>query len=280
LFFLAPREEWYYCVARIIAHFDDNENSVGTGFFVRSDERFFIVTSRHTVDPKYRPIKEKRDAQCVSVTLEYSSFSGTALRSADHKYQQVRIQKPIIVHDRSENDCSAIVVPVDTLSFKYDGWRFWPAYFLTDMLADENHLELRYPGEPIVFIGFPRSSQRIEKEAADAPFEPTLPVLRQGVLALPTRKGINIDGYIGFNYGLLDSFAQSGFSGSPVIAIQRSFAESPFNDASEYRPPRILGIVAGHVRSNEDRNDGVHSGISCFVRASTISKIIEDFKEA
>ena len=138
------------------------------------------------------------------------------------------------------------------------------------MLADESHLNLRYAGEPVLFIGFPRSSPTQEIVNIEESPDVSLPILRQGVFAFPPSMGISLDNCLGRNYGLIDSFAQKGFSGSPVISLQRGYENGLLNSQDDFRPPRIVGIIGGHLRTRDEKSDGAHSGISYFVRSNSM----------
>lgn len=106
------------------------------------------------------------------------------------------------------------------------------------------------------------------------------PLLRQGVFAYPPIHGIDVVGAIGHNYGLLDSFAQSGFSGGPVISLPKGWADGSWHPKEDHRPSKVVGLICGHYRSKENRSDGVHSGLSYFARASSIEVVISEAQES
>ena len=100
--YLAPREEWYYCVVKITATFDDNSACSGTGFFVKVGNKYAIFTARHTVDAKYRPAHNMRQSICVLIKLEYRGFCGTVLRTAKSSLIQKTFESPQFINEPND----------------------------------------------------------------------------------------------------------------------------------------------------------------------------------
>lgn len=277
MFYLAPSELWYFAIARLTVRFDDNKEEFGTGFFFDDGESYFVATARHVVDCRYRPPGKKRDATCAKIRLDFLLFGSD---SATIAAGNIELRFPVYTVDPEDNDCVVFAIPHADLPVKTPNGELKPYAFSKEFLADEAHLGSRHAGEPILFIGYPRNSPVKEYHAFNKSFTHVYPLLRQGVLAFPTTTPVRVDGFLGNNYGVIDSFAQNGFSGAPVISLQKGLSDGSWNPVEYYRPPRVLGIVCGHYRSIDERADGVHSGLSYFVRSNSIHKCLALLKNS
>jgi hypothetical protein len=276
VFYLPPSELWYFAVARLTVLFDDSVEEFGTGFFVDDGKGYSIVTARHVVDTMYRPPDKKRNAICAKISASFLLFDGPgSVEKVGIASGNLEIKFPTLIFDRDDNDCAVVRVPAQDLPLVEENTELRPYSFSKSFIATSDHLAERHAGEPVLFIGYPRNSPVHEYYAYDKAFEHVYPLLRQGVLAFPTSLPVRVDGFLGKNYGVLDSFAQRGFSGAPLISLQKGWADGSWHAKELHRPPRVLGVVCGHYRSTEDRADGVHSGLSYFVRATSIHDCLE-----
>lgn len=272
MFYLAPRDFWYFGIPRLTVTFDDGSEDFGTGFLVDNLKHYYLVTARHVVDASYRPAARERNKKCVSIRLDYVAFAGDM--SLNNKAVcSLLIQEPNFCFDAESADCAAIQIAAASVQQNIDENLFRPYSFSEEFIATDIHLELRHAGEPIIFIGYPGNSPLQEYYAFHKSFNHIYPLLRQGVLAFPTSMPVKVDGFLGANYGVLDSFAQKGFSGAPVISLQKGYPGGQWNSPEDYRPPNILGVVCGHYRSASDASNGAYSGLSYFVRSNSIRAI-------
>lgn len=278
MFYLASRESWYFGIPRLTITFDDNSEDFGTGFLVDDNSQYFLVTARHVVDASYRPLPRDRNKKCVSIRLDYVAFAEDA-SAKNMAVSSILIESPCFCFDPEDADCAAMKISAEKMQQSIDDVIFRPYSFSLDFIADDQHLSLRHAGEPILFIGYPSNSPIQEYYAFHKSFNHIYPLLRQGVLAFPTSMPVKVDGFLGANYGVLDSYAQKGFSGAPVISLQKGYAEGQWNKPEDYRPPKILGVVCGHYRSATDASNGAHSGLSYFVRSDSIRKILSSLSE-
>lgn len=277
MFYLPPSELWYFAIARLTVLFDDNKEEFGTGFFFDDGNSYFVATARHVVDCRYRPPEKRRDAICAKIRLDFLLFNS---ENASIATANIELRFPSYAVDPGENDCAVFAIPHSELPVKTPNGELRPYAFSLEFLADESHLASRHAGEPILFIGYPRNSPVKEYHAYDKSFTHVYPLLRQGVLAFPTTMPVHVNGFLGSNYGVLDSFAQSGFSGAPVISLQKGWSDGSWHPVEHFRPARVLGVVCGHYRSSDERADGVHSGLSYFVRSTSIHKCLALLKKS
>lgn len=273
MFYLPPSESWYLTVARLSVTFDDTRRGSGTGFFVfdKALEQYFLITARHVVDPKYSPSGKLTQAICAELEISFQWVKGAGTSESSIFYQTLKITDPGFCFAEGDVDVAGISFPREYLPHVKDGNVYRPMSFSTEQISSDDDLGLRYAGEPVIFIGFPGNSPTQEIDARRIYY----PLLRQGVFAYPPVHGIPIEGQLGENYGLLDSFAQSGFSGAPVVSIQKGWADGSWHPKEDFRPARVVGVVCGHYRSLQDRSDGAHSGLSFFARASSVRNVIE-----
>ena len=186
----------------------------------------------------------------------------------------LNVTVPDFSYEASEVDVAVIKIPRDVLPIHRGDDLIRPCSFPLSFLAESSDLSLRYAGEPLVFIGFPDNSPI--NLVRDSEFH--YPLLRQGVFAYPPIHGIDVNGELGHDYGLIDSYAQSGFSGGPIISLQKGWADGSWHPKEDHRPPKVIGLVCGHYRSEQDRADGGHAGLSFFARSTSIRNAIEQVK--
>lgn len=272
MFYLPPNEFWYLTVARLSVSFDDNKIGSGTCFFIIDKDQYFLVTARHVVDPKYLVGAKKRHAICTNMEVAFQCAVNPGTPVARLSYQRLGVSDPSFFLERSDLDVAVIKFPRNVLPIHQDGHVVRPCSFPSSYLASESDLALRYAGEPVVFVGFPDNSP-VNRVGEDA-FH--YPLLRQGVFAFPPIHGIDVDGELGHDYGLIDSFAQAGFSGGPIVSLQKGWADGSWHPKEEYRPAKVVGLVCGHYRSAQDRSDGVHAGLSFFARSTSIRQVIAE----
>jgi hypothetical protein len=274
LFYLPPKEFWYLTVARLSVSFDDNKTGIGTGFFVLDDDQYFLVTARHVVDPTYLPAAKKRHAKCNTLEIAFQCAVNPGTENAHFSYQRLNVTEPDFSYVSSDVDVAVIKIPRDVLPIHRSDDLIRPCSFPLSFLAGNSDLSLRYAGEPLVFIGFPDNSPM--NVVGDSEFH--YPLLRQGVFAYPPIHGIDVNGELGHDYGLIDSYAQSGFSGGPIISLQKGWADGSWHPKEDHRPSKVIGLVCGHYRSAQDRADGGHAGLSFFARSTSIMDAIEQVK--
>jgi len=276
MIYLPPNEFWYLTVARLTVTFDDNQSGVGTGFFVYDKVNYFLVTARHVVDRSYGPKTAHSQAKLVSVDVSFQCAINPGTPNAEFGYKRITVSEPGFVYECDGVDVAVIKIPSTVLPILKDEGSVRPCSFHLDFLATNHDLALRYAGEPVVFVGFPDNSPVNHVEKSEFHY----PILRQGVFAYPPIHGVDVEGELGRNYGLLDSYAQSGFSGGPIISLQKGWADGSWHPSEDHRPPKVVGLVCGHYRSGRDRADGGHSGLSFFARSNSIRNTIEKLQES
>lgn len=274
LFYLPPSEFWYLTVARLSVSFDDGIKGTGTGFFVFGDEQYFLVTARHVIDPTYLPGNKKRHASCREMEVAFQCAVNPGTPNAGFSYQRLHVSDPDFCCDANDVDVAAIRFPRGFLPLRRGCDLVRPCSFSLSYLATDDDLSSRHAGEPVIFLGFPENSPI--NRVGESEFH--YPLLRQGVFAYPPIHGIDVDGELGRNYGLIDSYAQSGFSGGPIVSLQKGWADGSWHPSEDHRPPKVVGLICGHYRSSQDRSDGGHSGLSFFARSSSIREIIDQLR--
>lgn len=277
MFYLPPREFWYLTVAHLAVSFSDKKAGTGTGFFVLDVERdqYYLVTARHVVDPSYSEKGKLRQAKCDKVTIGFSGVENPGTVKARSAYKILACTDPDFCYSSDDTDVAVMAFPRGYFPLRNGDITFRPASFPLEFIASQHELMLRYAGEPALFIGFPGNSPTREFGGHTLQY----PILRQAVFAYPPVHGIPIEMQLGQDYGLLDSFAQSGFSGAPVVALQKGWADGSLHPPEEHRPPRVVGVVCGHYRSREDRADGSHSGLSFFARSTAIEDALKQAQQ-
>lgn len=274
MFYLPPSEFWYLTVARLSVTFDDGKMGIGTGFFIFDEDQYFLVTARHVVDPRYLPPNKRRQATCTRIGITFQCALNPGKPAATIVYQTMSIFEPNICFESKDVDVAGIKFPRNVLPIERGDNETRPCSFPLSFLATNDELAARYAGEPLVFVGFPDNSP--VNRVGEKEFH--YPLLRQGVFAYPPVHGIDVDGQLGRNYGIIDSYAQSGFSGGPIISLQKGWADGSWHPKEAFRPSKVIGLVCGHYRSVQDRADGGHAGLSFFARSTSIADVVEKLR--
>lgn len=252
----------YFCSVRVLSVFDDNSSESGSGsVFSLGADQCCLVTARHVIDDSYRP-KEKRKGKKIRelrahVRIMREPHGNLSLID----YEKIEIDCSSILHDAEDNDLS-----VARFRSNFDIFRLQHGA----IVAGEDFLKV-YPGDHVCFIGYPSNSPTL-LWMEDTPYREAL--YRQGVMAMPGWATTRIPNAVGKHYCVLDSFAKGGFSGSPVWLLPR--ARTAFSNEAEVPESAggLLGVLSGHLHSSDDRRDGVHSGLSYFVRADRLTSLI------
>lgn len=276
MFFLPPDEFWYLTVAKLEIKFDDNRKGAGTGFFIYDYKNYYLVTARHVVDPTYDPTKKQTQAKLVQLDMGFQCAINPGTPEATHGYHGFTVTNIDFNYADDDVDVAVLKIPSTVLPSVGAKGTTRPCSFSIKYLATDKDLATRYAGEPVVFVGYPDNAPIHEIEGKKFFY----PLLRQGVFSYPPIYGIDIQGQLGRNYGLIDSFAQSGFSAAPIVSLQKGWADGSWHPKEQHRPPKVVGLVCGHYRSREDRADNVHAGLSFFARSTSILTTINKIQSA
>ena len=255
-------QDFVYAVTRIKVEFntpsDGLKESVGTGFLLTlgDSKTGFFITNRHVLDPTYKTDRTGWSLSKVYIEVrEYSTPPARIVASDTTSFLPLQNLDTIIFPD-DESDVAIIVnPPMDPMP---------PNFALRvpgdiSLLADKEFFKHRVQMMDFVsFIGFPED---LYDTSAN------LPIARlAGIASRPDRTFKNK--YIQGELVLINGLSFRGSSGSPVFSHHKTFRvpgvtmEQPLN-------PKILGIVAGHIRLGE------HTGLSYFVKSTVILALLQ-----
>lgn len=244
----------------------------GTAVFIVHREQLFLCTVRHTIDRGYA------NPRCSLPKAEAISLIGFfKINDSYLDVRTIRLDGLDWIADENGHDF-AVCTHFDREKFG----SLVPSVFSTDYFAVRggNWMEPRADiGCNLFYSGYP--------DAIVAHGQNQHPlVTRQGILACDLRDQIDVPEVIGKNYGLVDSFAQKGFSGAPLwSSVSPKSVTLPACDtgSGEHRQvtvqsepeQKFLGLICGHYRSNSDLSNGTHSGLSYFVKCDLIEQHLE-----
>lgn len=249
----------------------DGRKLGGTGFFLGRSMEYF-ATARHIVDDNYRD--NKKPYQLIKTLVLY----GPIWRQENKRENTVfKFSIARWVFDPDDKDLAiAVIRDPHPVSCR-------PTPITVHALENDHNIKI---GNDVVYFGYPDGVANIHHDNL------TL-VARRGILATKYTDDINVPNALGKSYGLIDSYAQNGFSGSPLwgvtnkyttVETARSIERRKRNEriAAEYSTvPSIsrfifLGLICAHYRTNNDRIDGGHAGLSYYLKASRINKMISE----
>jgi hypothetical protein len=254
--------QYIYASVKIEIDFGGDVPKIASGVLFKNRKKTMLVTARHCIEPKFKDPRDTRMMQRLRVFYRaLEDVKGLDLVRIGYSMSDWQMTTPIL--SERDNDCCAL--PID-LSGPF------PEIALDhSVVASEKELATLLPGEAIAFSGYPRGAPK-SRVSPGGDFDEV--VLRTGVCSVAPGLPIDIQDVLGDDYGLIDSYAQSGFSGAPLWSMPRSEVIFSNGLRQPAAPTKLIGLVCAHYRSNEDRADGLHSGLSYFVRATSIASAL------
>jgi hypothetical protein len=269
------KNTFLYCTAKLsVTHSNGvkTHRGTGTGFFVLNRAgTCLLITNRHVVDMAYKDSKYiGQGFEPVHLVLTFRTIQD---RSIDEEPTTAHLLEAPIATYRSINDDVACLhltkvwvpevrteVPLNPVSVGYN-LIAQPHEFTGDIFS---------VGDFVAFPGYPEWHDH----------ETQRPIMRGGTIASDPRFPYRHRDVRG-DCMAFEAFSFGGSSGSPVFALQRSVEVGETLSNPRFRPVRMIGVNAGHLRvSAESENDverkGVHSGISYLYRSTSILPFLDD----
>lgn len=217
----------------------------GTGFFVRHEDVFFLVTNRHVIDLKWKHSSKNEKAQKYSgYLLSTIECSG---RPSDDRIRKFIIIKPDIFYSENYTDDVAVIKLGSVLGV--DDILEPPTlnhYISSSDIATSDKFDGKIEGVNVCDqIAFPVHSHE---------FSVTLdrPTFRMGWIASDPRYPLELENVTGDAF-LTEAFSTSGSSGAPVFALQKGFPVTAGSGVTLagglFRAACLIGVNAGHVKS-------------------------------
>lgn len=251
--------KYLYTAKKIVAKWSDGNSQVelrGTGFFIRKDSDFFLITNRHVVEPGYSDAKYK-GFKVVDFIVEHFEDTDANGIPITAKATSVANWNEFKFHQNVHNDVACLKNPkaIGGITIIY------PISYST--LATEIWINQKLSVcDTIAYPGFPEWYDR----------QNNTPVFRMGTIASDPRLNYSYvsDAPVASRIAY-EGFSTGGASGSPVFAVQRGFQTGGIITATEgfYREVKLIGINAGHFMDQVG-----HSGISYLYKSSEILDLI------
>jgi len=272
-----PEERWFLAVAKIAVDFNDQARTeTGSGFFVGVEGVQYLVTARHVVDPSYRPPRKQRHgATAIRVKASITTVAEKSTGERGYSFAEFCAQDPQI--RCCDDDTDLAVVKFDDkngLNSTRGNFKHSPFGFAPSMLADSEFLKRIPAGGQCVFVGYPENHPKWSLQSSGTGANVPFPFMRSAILAFPATEGLCIPGFRGRNYGVIDGYAEQGFSGGPLFLQAIGNLGDASNDGIA-GPARIIGLVCGHYETSGSSNN--HSGMSYFVRSDKLDQLLEGF---
>ena len=257
--------DYLYSAYRIEAVFADpignTRTRTGTTFFVRnSAHSLCLVTNRHVLDISYRRHATDDVSQ---FTLRQLIVTGKARNPANgHPDVAVRLvvrHANVRVATNPDNDIACVVnPPICTAESVHPTIDFFVDLPLLATREDFNQ-ELMVC-DFLAFPGYPPWHDRINAR----------PILRTGAIASDPRFDYRYEDEVLGECVAYEAFSFGGSSGSPVFAVQKGPRPGAGIDFPGFRDLKMLGINAGHLRTEERH----HSGISYLYKSYAIAELV------
>ena len=248
-----PRE-WLLATNKIEVVFQgetDRKDVHGSGFWVETDtgEPPVFVTNRHVVDIEYFDRKYVGHGYRVA-EIRILTFKDAA------RYSQLIIKADLVWHSDHRVD---IAILRNLGVSRAAGFSVTPASI--GVIGNEDFLrtELAW-GDHVSFTSFqPWIDTKSER-----------PILRTGILSSDPLHNYEFDKVGRRDILLLEAFSFAGSSGSPVFANAKGTQVGSGLSGGNFRPGKIIGIIAGHIKGKLD----LHTGLSYCHRSDLLLRMM------
>ena len=251
---------YLYSAAKLSIAFEDEygkfHSASGTGFVFGIGEGkkiSVLISNRHVLDAGFSDLRKRQWA------LKGIIFSGYG---NSKEYFEIDVNDwELVFTSNGEEDIAALVLK--KCSFLKGEERFSGVVnFDLDILADHQFHDLLNVGDFVVLPGYPEFHDKNTNR----------PILRSGIIASdPLHDYAGPGMAVGLRTLAYEAFSTAGTSGGPVFALGVGFLLEGDISGGSYRPPRIIGINAGHISMG---NSGSHSGISYLYKSTVIIELL------
>lgn len=255
--------DFIYAVSKVIAYFSNGKEDIpliGTGFFIRKNDDFFLITNRHVVDIAWTDTQNANYA-LIKLTVDRRAYN-PATQSVEIEVFDVVNFKNIVFPDTPEDDIACLKgIQVS------NGWSGVPPVTIDHSwlaTSEQYHNDLSVC-DHLAVIGFP--------DVYDHKHD--VPILRSGVISSDPRLDYSFDKNYHGHVLAYEAYSTPGASGSPVFATQKGFTTTgDFLAATPgfYRQLLLIGINAGCMYSAADK---VHQQMSYLYKSDQIISLID-----
>lgn len=259
--------QFLYAVTNITVNYEQEgklQSILGTGFFIVKDNKTYLITNNHILNPNYG---ESNPKPFIIKLISFDSRSfDTSTRSIIYS-SNVISNCQTVFDDNDFNDVACIYniqlrnnQRIDNIRIPYD------------MLASQEDYDKSLSVcDQVAIIGFPVNADK----------QNHMPILRTGYISSDPRLDYSYDAtrHLG-QCVAYEAYAKPGFSGSPVFTTQVGFEVSGILSASEgfYRPVKLVGIQSKFLTEKVSFGTEIykeHSQLSIFYKSTIIKSLID-----
>lgn len=243
----------------------------GTGFFIKKEEKAYLLTNRHVVDIEYDSALRQKYAGYKLQQVEFD----TRKYVKDNGVHRVEVKNYVLASwdieypETKEDDIACLYnmeINGDVHSIEITGIDI-------AMVATADFIENLSVCDFIAFVGFPANVYDKHNQ---------LPILRSGVISSDPRLDYNFNSSFNGHLIAYEAFSTGGASGSPVFALQKGFqlGNGLKGPSDFYREPKLVGINAANITQSITDCDGKiirqeHQQMSLMYKADQIHSLIE-----
>ncbi len=237
---------------------EQSKKGFGSGFWINAKAGLVFATNRHVVDLEYS------DEKYVGMGYQLSSVE-------------------ILTFDANGNRGRQIVKNADIYTYEDYGIDI----ALLKIASVENPKNIKVTPAELEIIGDDEfQSDQLEwgAQISFTSFQPwrdtksERPILRTGILSSDPKYPFESEACKLKDVHLLEAFSFDGSSGSPVIANARGVNTGAGLSGGNFRPAKIIGIMTGHLLSNETEPYKVHTGLSFCHRSVFLLKMVREWE--
>lgn len=258
-----PRD-WLLATNKIEVVFGNHngrKSTHGSGFWIRSQQDQFFATNRHVIDIEYKHVKYQGHDYKLS-SLNILTLDENRSRSGRQEVAQAIIS----MHEDPRIDIALLQV----LSVRKSKPDIIVQPANLEVIADSHFLQkdLEWGAQVSLSSFQPWRDTRTER-----------PILRTGILASDPAHPfvLDQDKIQRDRVHLIEAFSFGGSSGSPVFANARGIRTGAGISGGDFRPARIIGVMAGHLLNDDSEADApyrIHTGLSYCHRTDLLLSMV------
>lgn len=267
--------ELFTAVSQLRACFEDGlntpKNIIGTGFWLKFNDKNVFVTNKHNLDPtlklgNHTPYKLKK----IEIQLRKTNDVKLILDNPPepHFFEVDTFDKSLQFH--TDADVALLIDPIfdSAIGFSFNWFSF------ADLATEQFLSDSVFAMDIASFIGYPGTTIK-DKQRKLWDMKWHLPVARVCNIASWPKVSFQNPGIMTSDVCLVSGLSFLGSSGSPIILHEKGIRTSGGLSGGNYVAPKILGIMSGHWWNEESHEDFFfHSGISYFTRSTSILELL------
>lgn len=236
----------------------------GTAFFVQNKlGKLCLVTNRHMLEFGYKKIGNENAGYLLNKIIANVKIKDSKSNLPNgNKELEINFESNSIKFHPDDNNDLGVIIEVKAKPITTNSNTFIDFFIPHNLIASNKYFEESLTiCDFVAFPGFPKGHDSNNGN----------PIIRVGTIASDPRIDYSFQNSVNGSYLLYEAFSFGGSSGSPVFSFSKQTSLLDKNFFDKFRI-MLIGVNVGHIPN--DSSDS-HSGLSYFVKSSTILELID-----